>query len=441
MAEKPQPQPADIESRARPSPEKRPKKKGIRIRIPKRQKAEIEDSAIDLPVQAYVEKRDRKYYRPLEIPNKSTRKEDEEIRRIINRESKLLLGALLITMALIRGHKRDVNPYKIKQLKDQAQLELTQTKEDFFANKDYHRFVADGLLTEEQKKKRTILLDPKDFAEPRPKEAVPLIIDFGGVAFYKANKGDTISGIRDLLSRHPDYAYLKTQKRSLEGFNYAKPSELKAGEEVQVPLDIKERQLTDAQFAISAKQAIQEMLAHPEFGPGTKKIVDKIGEQEFIASLLAIAKQEAGGKPIGQFSYYRVEPERKTARGEVVRRKSVGPMHVVVERPGVTPGPGKKAAKILGITDGQATNPVEGIKLSIGWHIKKTKNPEKYFPIDQNILAYAKFYNGRDVETKNPNYIPNLSKYLRQSRELLTQSELLAEVELESNNTKNKKSS
>lgn len=350
----------------------------------------------------------------------------------VKKEALLALGATLLAMGVEYGVRQHVvrPPIKLPEAKAAAKIERTPGPRHFsgFQNPEFFIKVPDGELSDEERKKRTATLKKEEFADPQPDEDIELFIDLGGVAFYNAKTGDTISDIRDTLARHPNYEYLKKQKRSLVGFNYTRPGEIQVGEQIQIPIDQKERRISDEEFALHAHNAISEILSNLDYGEEIKKVVDKVGEKELIASIMAIAKQEAGGMPLGQFSFYRMEPKQLNKQGQEVRRKSISIMHVVQE------GPGLKARKKLNMTEGQAMHFQKGVELFLGYLVEKRVLEQggsvaTLFAIDENILAFAIFYNGADVESKNPDYIPRLKVFLIDTRELLDEAERLAEIE------------
>lgn len=228
-----------------------------------------------------------------------------------------------------------------------------------------------------------------------------------GLAFYKVEPGDTISEIRQRLSRYPEYAYLKNQKVKLESFNIP-PLELKPGMWLPIPMENADRLLTDEEFERYAKLAVKDMSEHEgPYHESVNKILAKISPDEFVASLEAVAKQESGGKPIGQFEFHRYEPSHDTF--------SYSLFHVLME------GPGLKARKNLDLTEGQTYHPQNATELMIGFLVEKGEekdiNPASLFPLDKGNHAekFAKFYNGAAWRRTNPDYTKDLLGYYKEA--------------------------
>ncbi|MFA5947019.1 MAG: hypothetical protein WC813_03260 [Patescibacteria group bacterium] len=232
-----------------------------------------------------------------------------------------------------------------------------------------------------------------------------------GLTFYKVEPGDTISEIRERLSRYPEYSHLKSQKVKLESFNIP-PLELKAGMWLPIPMENADRLLTDEEFERYAKLAVKDMSENEgPYHKSVEKILRKISPDELVASLEAVAKQESGGKPIGQFEFHRYEPSHDTF--------SYSLFHVLME------GPGLEARRNLDLTEGQTYHPQNAVELMVGFLVEKGEeidvNPASLFPLDKGNHAekFARFYNGAGWKRTNPDYTKDLLGYYKEALENL----------------------
>lgn len=232
------------------------------------------------------------------------------------------------------------------------------------------------------------------------------IFDDVGLSFYLVRKGDTISGIREKLSRYPEFAYLAKQQGKLDSFNIP-AKKLRADMWVPIPIENKDRHLTEAQFVNYAANAIGEMQSDEVYGEEVQRILQKVDQRTLIATMVAIAKQEAGGEPLGRFTLHRWEDHQKAF--------SFSYFHVLMK------GPGLKARRKLNLTEGQLYHPHNAVKLFLAFIIEKSretgKHADRLFPISENEKAFARFYNGRSWKKINPHYIENLRTFLQEADE------------------------
>ena len=120
---------------------------------------------------------------------------------------------------------------------------------------------------------------------------------------------------------------------------------------------------------------------------------------------IAVAKQEGGGRPLGQFTLHRWEHHKKAF--------SFSYFHVLMKGPGLT------ARRKLNLTEGQLLHPENAVMLFLAFLIEKTKerakHADRYFPIWEHDEDFAKFYNGGKWKEKNPDYLVNLERYYQEA--------------------------
>jgi hypothetical protein len=227
-----------------------------------------------------------------------------------------------------------------------------------------------------------------------------------GLDFYKVRAGDNPTSIRKKLAKYPEYAHLAQQTNKLHSFNIPSRS-LQVDMWLPIPLENEDRQLTDEQFAGYAKEGIDDLKGHTEYGPIVRSIIEEVGESDLVATMIAVAKQESGGLPLGQFELHRWEKK--------YRAFSFSMFHVLMEKN----GPGLTARRELDLTEGQTYHPRNAVKLFIGFMAEKAGDPTKYFPVDQNISSFASFYNGTAWRRTNPGYDQHVISYYRAAQKLL----------------------
>lgn len=225
-----------------------------------------------------------------------------------------------------------------------------------------------------------------------------------GLLFYKVKKGDTLYGIRNSLSNLPEFSYLKDQPRKIESFNIP-PLELVANMLIPIPLENKERYLTDEQFAKYATRSISVLRRHDRYGKFIDEILKKATVQELLATMVAIAKQEAGGEPIGRYELHRWEPAHNVF--------SFSLFHVLMK------GPGLDARRHLNKSEGQLYHPQNASDLVIAYLREKDDDSYKLFPIDEHAEDFARFYNGKGWRRVNPNYVRNILGFYSDAKEMI----------------------
>ncbi len=241
------------------------------------------------------------------------------------------------------------------------------------------------------------------------------IIKDSGIYFYRVVKGDSIQKIKHTLANfRPEFAYLIDPANSDNkntSFNIPNES-LRIGEWIPIPK--KTRELNDKQFANYCFEAIKLMEINLEYGTKIKELVDQIGEDELIATMIAIAKQESGGKPLGQFVFHRWEPTKKTFSFSILH---------VMDR-----GAGIIARRKLGLSKGQLYHPQNAARLFLAFLIEKTKpmrkKPSNYLPLSKNLEKFVAFYNGKKWKNFNPNYANKLNHYYKEAIAMLNGKEL-----------------
>lgn len=221
-----------------------------------------------------------------------------------------------------------------------------------------------------------------------------------GATFYKTKKRDTIGKIKEKLSAYPEFSYLKDQKRKVLSFNIP-DDQLPSNTWIPIPLEAESRHLTVEEFLSYTTKGIKKILEDSEYADEVEDILKKITMPELEATLVAIAKQESGGEPIGSFVYHKWEPRHKTF--------SYSPFHILNE------GPGLKARQSLNLSIGQTYHPQNATEFFLGFISEKAKEmrkrPDRYFPITEHLEEFSVFYNGKFWKETNPDYADNISKY------------------------------
>ena len=275
---------------------------------------------------------------------------------------------------------------------DVSYYDLTHPPEaDFFINHPR------GELSLEERVERSLTLA----------DGVKVIIDIG-LVFYVVQSGDTIDGIRRKCSAIPGFAYLRDQTEKIESFNIP-PRSLKPGMLIPIPLENEKRAISDEDFADHARQALLHICEHERYGTFMRQLRADYSDSEIIATMVAFAKQESGGAPIGQFEMHRWEPKH--------RAFSFSLFHILMV------GPGLKARRNLQRTEGQLYHPQNGAELFFSYIIEKLierhglsvsgqqkvkTGTSDFFQLNEQT---ASFYNGKAWKTRNPNYLTNVQRY------------------------------
>jgi hypothetical protein len=226
------------------------------------------------------------------------------------------------------------------------------------------------------------------------------LFDDVGLTFYRVRKGDTISQIRERLGAYSNYTYLKEQTAKLDSFNIP-ARKLRADMWIPIPMEDQDRELSDAKFVAYARTAIDEMQQETTYQKGVAQILQKITVRELVVTMLAIAKQEGGGKPLGQFELHRWEPHQEAF--------SFSYFHVLMK------GPGLVARRNLNLTEGQLYHPKNAVKLFLAFLVEKNKEvlkqADRLFPIWDHSQEFASFYNGGSWKKINPHYLEQVRSY------------------------------
>jgi hypothetical protein len=268
------------------------------------------------------------------------------------------------------------------------------------SNQEYSRKVNRGEFSKEEYSRRLEKLSNGE----------QIFNDIGSLTFYRVVEGDSIQSIYEKLVKYKQYEYLKnSSKLKIKFFNVPNRS-LTPGMLIPIPLPEKDRSIPDEQFLHYSNDAINEMLMDKDYGSAVMKIISKTSKKELLALMLAIAKQESGGQPIGQFELHRWEPRHGVFSFSI--------FHIMMK------GPGIKARKKLNLTEGQLYHPKNAAKLLLAYLCEKTSNgsscnPEKFFPVMDNLESLARSYNGKAWRHYNPNYIRNISRYYREGMNIL----------------------
>ena len=311
---------------------------------------------------------------------------------------KIILPLALAVMAVLNPSCKKNESNR----KDEINLPKRVKNPIWDSDNDYSRKVDRGEFSREEYKARLTKL---------PNGEV-VFKDIGALIFYRVEKGDTIQLINEKLSKYKQFEHLKTaSKRKIKFFNVPQRS-LTPGMLIPIPLAEEDRAISDEQFVNYCNDAIDDLLLDKEYGHAIMKIIKKSSKKELLTVMLAIAKQESGGKPIGQFELHRWEPHQSAFSFSV--------FHILMK------GPGIKARKNLNLTEGQLYHPKNAAKLFLAFLCEKSKegngcNPEKFFPMMSNLEKIARFYNGKAWKRINPNYTKNLSRYYQESKRILTQ--------------------
>jgi len=271
---------------------------------------------------------------------------------------------------------------------------ILEQEDPYFTNEAFFERHSGGRYTTKEERRQTETLEHGE-----------KILHDAGLDFYRVERGDSITRIRKKLSRYPQYRYLTEQTQKIASFNIPN-RELRAGMWLPIPLKADTRAIDDNAFIVYAKRAIDDMKRDPEFGDDIGRILNQVKEEDLVATLMATAKQEAGDQPIGQFALHRWEPHHK--------RFSFSLFHILMK------GAGLQARQALDMTEGQTYHPENACKLFLAFlAIKSRGHAERYFPIDENLNAFATFYNGAAWKKTNPQYTRNIKRYYTEANQLI----------------------
>jgi hypothetical protein len=243
-----------------------------------------------------------------------------------------------------------------------------------------------------------------------------------GLTFALTKPGDTRDGVSaEVGQTNPagrDFSHLKPGKSKYQSINI--PAKyFPANRWIPMPLKAEQRILTPEQFLNYASQAIDEMIEGKTerdnpYAKQVKLLVDKIGKKELMCLMMATAKQESGGAPLGQFVFHRWEASRNDFSHTI--------FHIMLE------GAGLEARRKLGMTPGQMNHPKNSCKMFLAFTIEKhlgrykgtiapsaEKTADFIYKKYQNPEHWITFYNGGGWENYNPDYKENLIKYTKEA--------------------------
>jgi len=336
------------------------------------------------------------------------------------------------------------NPRQVAQLersnegvlikhKAQCSLELSKIEAELSASSEPY-----PELKEEKKWEST---ENKPRQTEKLSKGVEIVRD-NSLVFYKVQPGDGRIKIREKLAKLKEFAYLKKlpidEKLKILSFNI-KNENLHPRMLIPIPKAIEEREISDEDFTNQAHKAIVELAKNKTYGCQIKKLIKEKGETELIKTMLAVAKVESGGKPIGHFAYHRYEPAYNTYSFSI--------FHILMD------GAGLKARKKLNLTEGQLYNPKNASKLFLAFVIEKAqgmkKSPSSLFPLigtpeelnqaktalrispekaterwPKTIQKFSDFYNGTGWRDRNQIYAHRLTKYYLQAEKTLKESSI-----------------
>lgn len=270
------------------------------------------------------------------------------------------------------------------------------TKYDYFQKLTDEEGVGGEFTNEEKQNRReTIKLDDG--------VSIRLFRD-EGMTFYIVKKGDTINGIRHKLSKIPEFSYLNdsayahpTKKpnshRNISSFNIL-PRHLKPGMYVPIPLEEEKRQINHKQFANYCYEGILEMKADSFYKKEVEVLVNKYGEKSLIAMMIAFARSETSAnlkQEIGAYSYQRYEGDHGH------REYSFTMFHILMQ------GPGLRARRRLGLTEGQCYHPKNAAKLFLGYWLEKVCNSYGKFDASK-VEPYFKMETKSDFKKAGRRY-------------------------------------
>lgn len=319
---------------------------------------------------------------------------------VMRRLSRTPLVANLAAAAIACSPAKKERPVEKRGTETVKLVEDSDKRDDFF--KEYEG----GRFTPEERVQRTKILRNGE-----------VVFEDVGLTFYRVKKGDTVASIREALARYQQFAYLSDQKMKLQSFNIP-THELKAGMWIPIPIKNTDRHITDKEFVESAASAIEKLKDDETYGEAVKTILARGGmtEKKLVASMLAVAKQESGGQPLGCFEFHRWEG--KGSHNEF----SFSMFHVLMS------GPGLDARYKLNMTEGQTYNSENAVKLFIAFLVEKAKETSKgkaankkiaqFFPFTKKSLKnFATFYNGKGWRINNRSYPTNLMKFYKDALE------------------------
>ena len=334
------------------------------------------------------------------VPEEEPKKAPGVLRQIgktmQNKKALLAVGSLLsFTDPNLAAGKPSPKAISTDQMKVQ---EPEKEAESSFDHPAFFRQVPHGRFSEAEQAHRTRRLAHGE-----------VVFRDIGLTFYRVAPHDTIDKIREKLLQYPEFQHLRQQKEKLKSFNIP-ARHLKVGMWLPIPLPNEDREISDEQFALFAGRAVEDVLRHKEYGVSLKKYLAQAGgKSALVATMVAVAKQESGGLPIGQFELHRWENHHQVF--------SFSLFHILMKDAGIT------ARQKLNMTEGQCYHPQNAAKLFLAFIIEKGKGVKKakdvFFPIQKRPKQFAKFYNGKAWQRTNPEYDNNIVRYYWEAWKML----------------------
>ncbi len=218
------------------------------------------------------------------------------------------------------------------------------------------------------------------------------------LTFYRVEKWDNLSSIREKISKIPEFSYLKNDIygwdkscRNIYSFNIP-PKDLKPWLWIPIPMQKEKREVSLDDFRKYSKQAVNDMMNNEIYGEKIKTLVNKVGEKKVVDVMLAFALSESSenGKIWG-VTFHRRENHFSAF--------SFSPFHILMEKCAdkKTPGPWLKARQKLWLTEGQTYHPINAGKLFLAYWVEKMnwKDISPYFNITEKTKGKIwKKYNG-----------------------------------------------
>lgn len=226
------------------------------------------------------------------------------------------------------------------------------------------------------------------------------LLDDAGVFFYRVRPGDTLSGISATLARDPQFSYLRDRGYGVASYN-ADPKRLYPGMWLPIPAEREAYVIDESEFLMAAERAVTRMERHPAYGERVRTLLSRVSRHDVIASMLAVAKVESGGRALGELSLARWEPTHNVF--------SFSLFHVLME------GAGLRARKNLGLTEGQLFQPENGAALFLAFLLEKG-DPGAVLPVGLHADGFSTFYNGAKWKTYNPTYADDIRSAYREAK-------------------------
>ncbi|MBT3349529.1 hypothetical protein HN954_03660 [bacterium] len=251
-----------------------------------------------------------------------------------------------------------------------------------------------------------------------------------GATFVKVRSNDSVyklsTKLRDIKPNGRDLSHLDPNAPKLKSINIP-PDELQKNIWIPLPESKETRELTDKQFFNHCHEAIVEILTNDSsrdiaYKKELNAILDEIGEDNLLALMIAIAKQESG-VPVGQFVFHRWESSKK--------KFAYSMFQILIHTDPKTKKPtsGLVAAQNMGMTPGQSMHPKNAAKLFIGKFCEDYRSSKpgctekdiaKYMEdLHDNPEKIAEMHNGKNWKTKNPKYANQIKQYLKDAHKIL----------------------